>query len=255
MNVNSVATTTGVVPTKPTRHRCAGPSTPHDAHTAHKAGWASPAPWRLLAGYSIGLMLMFQPAGPAHADNPLEALAPMSVTAQRGNNGGDAIEVDARAEVDATLEVIWNTLTDYNRLHEFIPGMQSSKLIERRGNAVIVEQKGESKVAFFTFPIDVVIASIELPPHRINVRIEKGNLRRLDGGYIIAPVPGKGRLRHILTWNGMIEPDAFVPPLLGTLVMRGNIEDQFGGMVREIMRRQAESTSRATERAAENKQP
>lgn len=152
---------------------------------------------------------------------------------------GDAVEVDARAEVDASLPLIWATLTDYNRLHEFIPGIHASKVIGRRGNAAIVEQKGESKFAFFSFVIDVVVASIEFPPDRIDIKVEKGNLKRLDGGYRIVALPDKGPLRHLLEWKGLIEPDVYVPPLIGEMVMRANIEDQFSGMVREIVRRQA----------------
>jgi hypothetical protein len=63
----------------------------------------------------------------------------------------------------------------------------------------------------------------------------KGNLKRLDGAYRIEP-QGGGRI--LLTWNGIVEAQS-MPPLLGELVMRMNIEDQFRGMVREIERRDA----------------
>jgi hypothetical protein len=63
----------------------------------------------------------------------------------------------------------------------------------------------------------------------------KGNLKRLDGGYRIAPQPG-GRI--LLTWAGIVEALS-MPPLIGDLVMRANIEDQFRGMVTEIERRDA----------------
>jgi len=42
----------------------------------------------------------------------------------------------------------------------------------------------------------------------------------------------------LLTWNGIVEAQS-MPPLLGEMVMRSNIEDQFRGMVREIERRDA----------------
>ena len=42
--------------------------------------------------------------------------------------------------------------------------------------------------------------------------------------------------RHLLIWDGVVEAMS-MPPLLGEMLMRANIEDQFRGMVREIERR------------------
>ena len=52
-------------------------------------------------------------------------------------------------------ELVWQTLTDYGRLAEFIPGMRSSRVVERHGAVAVVEQAGEAGFLFFTFPIEV----------------------------------------------------------------------------------------------------
>jgi carbon monoxide dehydrogenase subunit G len=160
------------------------------------------------------------------------AVDDISVEATRRD---DALEVVCRVSLDAPLELVWQTLTDYGRLAEFIPGMRRSRVVERRGAVTVVEQSGEAGFLFFTFPIEVTLASTERPPHALDVILLKGNLKRLEGGYRIAPQPG-GRI--LLTWSGIVEAQA-MPPLLGDLVMRGNIEDQFRGMVIEIERRDA----------------
>ena len=72
----------------------------------------------------------------------------------------------------------------------------------------------------------------------------KGNLKRLEGAYRLEPRAG-GRI--LLTWTGVIEALS-MPPLLGELVMRSNIEDQFRGMVQEIDRRQALRRAREGEK-------
>lgn len=154
---------------------------------------------------------------------------------------GPAVEVRARAVIDAPHAVVWDTLTDYNRLSEFIPGMLRSRVLEWRGNEAIVEQLGEAKFLFFSFPIDVTVGSASLPPDAIAVRVIRGNLRRLEGGYRIERADD-GRV--VLRWSGLIEPETLLPPLLGEAVMRANIEDQFTGMVREIERREAERRAR-----------
>ena len=156
----------------------------------------------------------------------------ISVEARRRD---EALEVVCRVMLDAPLDLVWQTLTDYDRLAQFIPGMRRSRVLERRGAVAVVEQLGEAGFLFFTFPIEVTLASTERPPHVLEVSMLKGNLKRLDGAYRIEPQAG-GRLS--LSWSGVVEALS-MPPLLGELVMRSNIEDQFRGMVREIERRDA----------------
>ena len=147
----------------------------------------------------------------------------------------DALEVVCRAKVAAPPELIWQTLTDYGRLAEFIPGMRTSKVVSQNGAVTVVEQSGEARFLFVSFPIEITIASTERPPHEIDASLLKGNLKRLEGAYRIVPQAGGGAL---VTWTGVIEAES-MPPLIGELLMRSNIEDQFHGMVREIERRDA----------------
>ena len=155
----------------------------------------------------------------------------VTVEATRRDEG---LEVACRAMLEAPVELIWQTLTDYNRLAEFIPGMRRSRMIERRGEVAIVEQSGEANFLFISFPIELTLATTERPPYAIEARMLKGNLKRLEGTYRIEP---QGGGRTLLRWNGIMEPAGSTPPLIGELLMRASIEDQFRGMVREIERR------------------
>lgn len=165
--------------------------------------------------------------GTAHAAEDL------SVEASRK---GAFVEVRARATIDAPLSVIWSTLTDYERLPEFVPGLKKSRVISRIGPTAIVEQSGEARFLMFSFPIDVVLESVEKPPSSIRVRALSGTLRFLEGSYEVEPDQDGGKF--ILRWVGTIAPDISLPPLFGEVVMRMSIEDQFTGMVREIDRRE-----------------
>jgi len=150
---------------------------------------------------------------------------------------GPAVEVVARATLHAPYELVWRTLTDYGQLASFVPGMLRSRVVERRGAVTIVEQLGEVRFLMFSFPIEVTVESVETPPDVIEVRALKGTLKRLDGAYRIerGTVPGV----LVLHWRGMIEPVTPLPPLLGEVILRANIEAQFAGIVREIERRQS----------------
>ena len=149
---------------------------------------------------------------------------------------GPGVEVKAYALIKAEYATVWSTLTDYDRLSEFVPGMRSSRVLERGANTWIVEQRGETRFLFFSHPVEVTVLATARPPYALDVHLLKGSLRRLDGSYRVEPAPG-GKIA--LRWIGLIEPES-LPPLLGELVMRATIKAQFAGMVREIERREAQ---------------
>ena len=172
-----------------------------------------------LLGLALGA-----PARSADAVNVI-----VNFTAQDG-----AVQVSARAVVHAPIELIWQTLTDYDHLSQFVPGIDSSRVISRQGARLIVEQKGAARWWFFYYPIRVTVASTERPYESIDVRLLEGNLRRLDGRYHIEPRRDGGAE---VTWQGLIEPDTPLPAFIRNAVLRRSISEQFAGMVKEIERR------------------
>lgn len=145
-----------------------------------------------------------------------------------------AVEVTVQAVVRAPTELVWKTLTDYDHLSEFVPGIAESRVVFRQGTHSVVEQRGGARFWFFSYPIRATLASTERPFEGIDVHLVQGNLRRLEGGYRIEPRPD-GSVQ--LTWSGLIEPDTPLPSFIRTALLRRCISEQFAGMVREIERR------------------
>jgi hypothetical protein len=187
---------------------------------------------RWLAGALLGAALL----------GTAQAATDVSVRAERR---ASAVHVVARATLEAPLELVWRTLTDYDHLAEFIPGIATSRLLGYRGPAAIVEQHGAARFLFLSFPIDVTVESVEHPRSRIDVHVLKGNLKRLDGGYRIEPLASGALVLH---WTGLIEPSLPLPPVLGELALRLQVERQFAGMVREIERRESARREGAKEK-------
>jgi ribosome-associated toxin RatA of RatAB toxin-antitoxin module len=153
---------------------------------------------------------------------------------------GTEVHVEARALVQAPAELVWETISDYERLPQFVPGIQSTRVLERRDNVVLVELHGSAGFLFIRIPVDAVVESVENRPHAMEARLVRGNLRKLDGRYrIVEGAPGEP---VELGWQGVIEPAKRLPPLVGPLIMRANLTDQFRGLVDEIGRRQAQRT-------------
>jgi ribosome-associated toxin RatA of RatAB toxin-antitoxin module len=159
---------------------------------------------------------------------------PFNVDAARH---GDAVQINASATIRAPLTVIWSTLTDYDHLADFIPGMNKSKMTERQGKISIVEQSGYAHFWFLRFPINVTVEAVEQSSSVMTVRLLKGNLKRLEGSYDVEKIAGDNT--YILRWTGIIEPDINVPGAIAMPLMRKNISEQFLGMVTEIERRAA----------------
>lgn len=158
-------------------------------------------------------------------------VAEFNVTAVRH---GEAFDVEASAEFEADPAQAWAVLTDYDRLSEFIPGMNASRVVSREGNRVVVDQSGEASLLFFTFPINVRLAIEEQPFERIDSRAIAGNFRELTGTYRLEARRPRLRLRY----SGRLTPDFSVPPLIASILVRNTAARRFRAMVEEIIRRQ-----------------
>ena len=149
---------------------------------------------------------------------------------------GDALEVVAVAEFEGDVVRTWQVLTDYGRIAEFVPNMQMSRVISRGGNSAVVEQQGEARMLFFSYPINVRLAITEHPRERVESRAVAGNFREMRNIYTLELRQG----RVLLRYSGHLIPDFFVPPLIGTLALRNNVEETFRALVEEIERRHRE---------------
>lgn len=149
---------------------------------------------------------------------------------------GEAFQVDASAEFEGTVARTWRVLTDYGRIAEYVPDVRTSRIVSRDGNNAVVEQKGQTRVLFFSFPVDVRLAVTEHPYERVVSRAVGGSFRELRSSYSLEA--GEGRI--LLRYTGHMVPDFFVPPLIGTMALRHNVEESFRALVGEIERQQRE---------------
>jgi ribosome-associated toxin RatA of RatAB toxin-antitoxin module len=153
---------------------------------------------------------------------------------------GDAVTVQAQASIAAPLALVWATLTEYERLPEFVPGLKKSKVIARNGPVVVVQQVGEARFLFASVPIEVTLESTEALP-TIEVRLVSGNMRQLNGRYEVQDRAATAvQAAHVvLRWTGTVQPMGKLPPLVGEALVRRQIARQFAAMVGEIERLEA----------------
>ncbi|XP_050204198.1 uncharacterized protein LOC126654163 [Mercurialis annua] len=61
--------------------------------------------------------------------------------------GTNSRRIRSKISINATLETIWNILTDYEKLADFIPGLAVSKLLDKKENFARLYQIGQQDLA------------------------------------------------------------------------------------------------------------
>lgn len=153
------------------------------------------------------------------------------VNAKR-SKGGILFEIQASGVVRATPQQAWAVLTDYGRLPQFVPGLLSSKLLGRCGHEAIVEQRGSVGFLFLRQAIHLVVRVTEYPFSRIEVALVAGDMKHYASHWELTPVESGASAR--ITYRGSLEPDFFVPLLLGRAIVRADVEQMLAAVVAEI---------------------
>ncbi len=152
--------------------------------------------------------------------------------------------------MNASLDVAWRTLTDYEHLPQFVPGLRSVRVLRRaRAGGIerlLVEQRGEFRWLFYTQPVAVRMDVVHHAPTSVDARgvpapgDDADHLEYFEGRYELEPVGAGARVRYA----ARIVPRFALPPLIGTLAVRQTMATQFDAMMAEIDRRgRAESAA------------
>lgn len=166
--------------------------------------------------------------------------------------------VRAEVELQADRRTAWLTVTDYEHLPQFVPGLRSVQVLARLASGgaerLLVEQTGEFRYLWFAQPVQVWLDVTHEAPERVvassvlpsGVSAERSTLRQFEGSYLLTVVDGA---RTHFVYQARFEPAQAMLPVLGTMAVRHTISEQFRAMASEIERRAARS--RSTEQALE----
>lgn len=164
----------------------------------------------------------------AQTDNGLDP--ELSVTVQK--NAG-VVTVDVDMPVAASRQDVWEVLTDYDNMAQFLPNLESSRVIARDGNRMQVEQTGKLTYGPFSFHFDSV-REIELKPfEEVRSQVIGGSLRR--GEAMTKLVPEKTGTRII--YHSESVPAVWVPPGIGPKAIESQTKAQFESLLSEILKR------------------
>ena len=153
----------------------------------------------------------------------------------RVHKDGQTVAVDVDCPVDAPWSVVWEVLTDYEHMAQFISNIEYSGVENRVDNVLRVRQKGKASRGPLTLRFDY-LREVELVPYgEIRSRLLSGDLKASD--FVTRIVEVAARV-HIVN-SGRYIPNLWVPPIIGPALIEAETQKQFGEIRSEIMRRSA----------------
>lgn len=144
-----------------------------------------------------------------------------------------AVIVDARMAVPASQQQVWDVLTDYDRMAQFFPNLVSSRIAQRSGDTMRIEQKGNVAYGPFAFDFESVRDIALKPTSEIRSRAVAGSLK---SGTATTRLVADGATTWILYHSESV-PAMWVPPAIGPRVIAGQTRAQFESLRAEIVRR------------------
>jgi hypothetical protein len=176
----------------------------------------------------------------------------------------DAVEVEVkrsgkRFEACAVLDLaadertVWQTITDYPGLPQFMPGIRACRVLERRaldadGEQLVVEQKGEFRMLLFAQSMDVLLDIEHRPMKMAEAKARRFVLgplktRALDafeGRYDLVSRTARGKPPRVeLRYTALIALRVTPPPAVGSVAVRQNLAAQLAAVAQEVARRMA----------------
>lgn len=159
------------------------------------------------------------------------AVAPEPQIRVQDQDGTIVINITYRLPVSQS--VAWDVLTDFDNMASFVPNMEQSRVLQRDGKRMVVEQKGQVSFGILSFPYESK-REIELTPYQM-LRTRALSGTKINSTTTLTP-QGKSTL---LSYRAVAVPDLPVPSSVITSSLGEMLEAQFKAMEREMESRAA----------------
>lgn len=158
----------------------------------------------------------------------------------------DIIQAVGRVCIKAAPEVVWRMLADYDHLHETMPKVTSSELIEDHGDMKVIEQTGRSGFLIFERSVRFRLRVQEHYPIRLSFEQIEGDFKVYEGSWELETLECNGGGRcTLLTYEARIKPDFFAPSFLVSFV-----QSQDMPVILQAVRAYCEKEEEETRKAA-----
>lgn len=123
----------------------------------------------------------------AYGDLPFE-----EVEIATSKAAGRQRQISAKIRIPHSMEQIWQILTDYDHLADFIPNLSKSNRIEHPEGGIRIEQVGVESLMKLKFCARVVLDMVEHFPDRLDFTMIEGDFKEFTGSWTLQPIAADG---------------------------------------------------------------
>lgn len=154
--------------------------------------------------YFALLFSLLVPQAPAiaGADAPLRVI-----------QSGSLLSVEGWLETNATREIAWSVLTDYEHFPDFVPGIRANRVLESQGRVKTVAQSGEVVTGMLKLLYEGTMRIEETPDEGLNILFLSGPFKEVRGEWRMEHAEKKRPLRLVYRMNMDMMKTPFPPPL------------------------------------------
>ena len=146
--------------------------------------------------------------------------------------GATAIEMAAECVIPRPAEAVWDVLSDYNHLAEFIPFLTESHVVRHEGTAQILHQRGRVSFLVFHRGFWMTFHVEEMPPYDIRFEAFEGDFKQFKGVWHLEAHSDGTLVRHKV----LVEPAFFIPRWIRRIMARHILLTSLEGVIRRCMR-------------------
>lgn len=170
--------------------------------------------------------------------SPLAASQPAAPVTVSELDDLDQYYVQASFESAAEPAAVFAVLSDYSHLAGVLSGLRSSRIVERDGDALTVEQVLQGRFLFFSKAIRLLLRIDESAPWRIDFsQGEDKPFRHYAGSWVLEPTPSGTRVDYTLS----VSRGDMAPVFIERKLFRENSRLLMAELKKEVERRASTS--------------
>jgi ribosome-associated toxin RatA of RatAB toxin-antitoxin module len=120
-------------------------------------------------------------------------------------------QISARIQIPYTVEQVWQILTDYEHLADFIPNLSKSRLLPHPQGGIRLEQIGAQSFLKIKFCARVVLDMLEKFPHQLDFQMVEGDFQEFSGSWLLHPCVLKDQPGTHLSYIIRVVPHRAMP--------------------------------------------
>ncbi|MDJ0619898.1 MAG: SRPBCC family protein [Calothrix sp. MO_192.B10] len=120
-------------------------------------------------------------------------------------------QITAQIQIPHSVEKVWQVLTNYEALADFIPNLSQSRRLDSPTGGIRLEQIGSQRLLRLNFSARVVLDLEEDFPKTINFQMVEGDFKDFSGSWNLEPCSLGEQNGTALCYTVKIWPKAMMP--------------------------------------------